>query len=562
MNNKIIGNKVKRINKNIIEFFDNSAATSKIVEVVAFLLYIVLLVVIECFHEPWTDELQSYMIARDATYSEMIFRLGHGEGHPALWWIVLSLFAKNGFSAELTLRIVSTIFNVLSAYLIIFKFKIPKVFRVCIPFTYFFFYQYGVISRCYCILILGFCLLTLVWNKKEKYPFKVICSMVLICFSCAYGIVLMFGLGLIWIVEILIDVYREKTLSIFINRKKEIISLIFLALVALLIVLQIWPSPNAFALNQKEMGLPGENIFFKSMYLLLLEPIDALFYTSVYSDTIINYYDIDMPVLIIGVMVSILYFSIVFMIKETYGRRRYFIIPQLLFSLVAANSFFYSHHTGITTVLFVFWICTCYENKDEFLIEKYNKTKYGHFLSEGEGKSINEFRYLLFMLPILVSIGWSISSGLLEIRAIYEPGKELIEKVNSYGERDYKISSYKLSVVCEYKSDNILTYNDYLNGRPICFTLQDTSDEEIDEKVKKWALIGYPDICTDFSSGLIESIELETGVNAPEYRWIDTLESGKIYKGVQEPGDCRIFMRSDLADELGGLGIEYFSTKK
>ncbi len=36
---------------------------------------------------------------------------------------------------------------------------------------------------------------------------------------------------------------------------------------------------------------------------------------------------------------------------------------------------------------------------------------------------------------------------------------------------------------------------------------------------------------------------------------IDYIDSGKIFKGVQDSAGMKIFMREDLSDELRGLGV-------
>jgi hypothetical protein len=85
---------INKINKRLLELSKKLDKTPKYVEMMFWSLFIVLFAVISYYHEPWEDELQSFFIAKETTYYEMIFRLGHGEGHPALWWILLSIPAK------------------------------------------------------------------------------------------------------------------------------------------------------------------------------------------------------------------------------------------------------------------------------------------------------------------------------------------------------------------------------------------------------------------------------------------------------------------------------------
>lgn len=552
--------KVNVLNEKIISMSKKFDETSRLVECFTIIIYILAFVIIAYYHEPWSDETTSYAIAKDATIKEMLFRLGHGEGHPALWWILLSPFAKSGVSAKITLGIVSLGVNLISVCIILFKFKIPKIIRISIPFTFYLFYQYGIISRCYCLLILGFCLLTLVWNEKEKKPFKTIFCMLLICLSTAYGLVLMFGLALTWIYDVLRDNVKGKKIvirSLLKNSGKEIIALSVLAIVAFLIVLEIMPSKDAYAVYiEKKYADLINNKILNFLYLLVLEPIDALFYSSIYEDTWLSIYKIELTVFIIGALLSLLFFFIMFTLPKSYGKRRYFVIPQLIFVIVCTFSFYYSHHTGITTVFFMFWIVSSFTKEDAQETKlKYNNTFYGKFLQGGEGNVLLKYEWIIYFLIILVSVGWTISSCILEVKAIYSPEQEYVKMINNYSNREYKVYATHQASLGAYKTSNMTIYKTIFDGREVDFTLLDSTADEVEEKMQYWVTIGFPDVIDEFESGIIEYISEELGVEAPEYRMIDYIDSGKIFKGIQDSCGMKVFMRTDLADELGGLGL-------
>ena len=564
---KKIKDKMKITNERIIKISKEFDKTPKIVEIIFYIIYIVLFLVLSHYHEPWNDEVQSFMIAKDATYKEMIFRLGHGEAHPALWWIMLSIFAKNGVNMMISLKLTSLIVNCISVYVILFKLRTVKIFKIIIPFTYFFFYQYGVISRCYCLLILGFSLLALFWNKKEEKPLKTVLSMLLICLSSAYGIALMLGMGIVWVIDILKDCKNNSYKSVFKKRVKEIKALILLSAIAFMISILLIPNKNTYALKSAEINATKiGKIIYNLVYMIFIEPIDALFFSSVYSDTRLSRYEITITVFVIGIVLSLIFWSVILHIPETYGRRREFIIPQTVFVLASTFTFFVSHHLGITTVFFFFWIYVCFEEnnlktKNECR-KKYKETKVGKYMLEGEGKVLLPFEWMIFAMIIIVSLNWSINSLILDFSKAYVPDIAFIEKINSYAEREYKVYTTNQPTLAAYKTDNIIMYNDLLNGRKIDFTLLDPTEYEIDEKVKYWSEIGFPDVVTDFQYGIVESISMELGEKAPEYRMIEYVDAGKIFKGVQENGGYIIFMREDLADELGGLGLNKVNLKK
>ena len=63
-------------------------------EMIALIIYIAGLIFISCFHELWFDEAQAWDIAKTASYHKILFEVPHYEGHPQLWHLLLSVFAK------------------------------------------------------------------------------------------------------------------------------------------------------------------------------------------------------------------------------------------------------------------------------------------------------------------------------------------------------------------------------------------------------------------------------------------------------------------------------------
>ena len=192
-------------------------------------LYIILMMIIMHFHEPWYDEAQAWLIARDASLKEILFELPHYEGHPPIWHLILLPFAKLGAPYELSLKFVSLIFSSIAMGLFIFKAPFNRIIRLTIPFTYFFFYQYGVLSRPYCVMMLGFVLAAMFYRDKDNKPFRFILSLVIICSSSAYGIIICAGICVVWIIENFKNSFSMDSIKEFIKNKK------FLALCTLFI---------------------------------------------------------------------------------------------------------------------------------------------------------------------------------------------------------------------------------------------------------------------------------------------------------------------------------------
>ena len=60
------------------------------------------------FHEIWADEVQAFLIARDASFSEILTVIPHQEGQPVLWHLLLKLLIAI-FGEELNITYVSIV---------------------------------------------------------------------------------------------------------------------------------------------------------------------------------------------------------------------------------------------------------------------------------------------------------------------------------------------------------------------------------------------------------------------------------------------------------------------
>lgn len=179
-------------------------------EIIALLLYVVGVSVISYFHEPWFDEAQAWQIARCASIKDILFKIPHYEGHPQLWHLVLAPFAKLGAPYEFTLSAINIAFCTAAVALILFKSPFPKIVRCLIPFSYFFFYQYGVISRPYSMMMLAFVLMAITYTNRNGKPLPYVLSLAFLCLTQAFGIIIAGGLCIIWLGEIFIEHKREK----------------------------------------------------------------------------------------------------------------------------------------------------------------------------------------------------------------------------------------------------------------------------------------------------------------------------------------------------------------
>jgi len=135
-------------------------------------------------------------------------------------------YANSGVPYEIGLKATSLILCSTEMGLLIFKSPFPRSLRLCIPFTYYFFYQFGVISRTYSLMMLGMTLLALFYKTRNENPYRFIAIMAMICGASAYGIVICAGISIVWLIEIVKN-------SSSIVRDKRVFALLSLLLIAL-----------------------------------------------------------------------------------------------------------------------------------------------------------------------------------------------------------------------------------------------------------------------------------------------------------------------------------------
>ena len=142
----------------------NTTKKNNVLEIFFYCLFCVSTIVLSIYHEPWFDELQAWAISKDSLYN-ILFFLPHYEGHPPLWHLILKSFSYFNVPVEYGIKIPNLLFMFGAVWLLIFKSPFPQTVRLVLPFTYFIFYQYSIISRPYSI----FCFALLKVKGLNRY---------------------------------------------------------------------------------------------------------------------------------------------------------------------------------------------------------------------------------------------------------------------------------------------------------------------------------------------------------------------------------------------------------
>ena len=220
---------------NTKNFFTNK----KLIYWIIFILYAILNFIFLLNHEPWRDEVHSWLMAKELSIPELIVESRY-DGHPILWHLILMPFAKLNFPI-ITLNLISYIVLLVTVWLFLFKTDVNFIIKVFATFTIPYTYIYSCISRNYCLILLLLVIIAILYPKRHKIP---ILYSIPICFlihthSLSWGIVA--GLTItFYFLEIYLYFKKKNTANI----KHILIGLGLIVINTILVVLQLFGTSN------------------------------------------------------------------------------------------------------------------------------------------------------------------------------------------------------------------------------------------------------------------------------------------------------------------------------
>ncbi len=149
-------------------------------------LLVILFLVLIPRHEPWFDEAQAWLLARDSSHLDLLLNRLRYEGHPFLWYFVLKFFVGLGFGYS-ALNWISAGLAVGGAIWFLKEAPLPRLFRVLFPFSYFLFFQYGVVARSYSLFPLLFFGVCHYYPTRQQRPWPYTICLMLIAQVSVHG---------------------------------------------------------------------------------------------------------------------------------------------------------------------------------------------------------------------------------------------------------------------------------------------------------------------------------------------------------------------------------------
>lgn len=204
-----------------------------------FFLYIFLIAFGLYHHEMWRDELQAWNIVLDSVSIPDLFYKIRYEGHPVLWFLVLWPFSRFSHSPH-TIQIVHFLLSALVAFLVIYKSPLRFYQKIAMLFSYFIFFEYGLISRNYLIGIAILLGIAVLWKNYRKHVWQ-ICALVFLLFQSNAFMALIAASVLLML---LFELYQNRILF----KPENLVAVAFAVAGGLLFLITIVPpADNSYA---------------------------------------------------------------------------------------------------------------------------------------------------------------------------------------------------------------------------------------------------------------------------------------------------------------------------
>jgi len=155
-------------------------------DLAVWIAYCVMLALVVPWHEPWSDEAQAWLLARDLSLPQLVFHQLRYESHPALWYLILWLPAHLHLPYAAMAWIAAAI-AAAGIYVLLRFAPFPFYLRAALPFTFFLAYQYAVVARSYGLFPLLCFLIAHVYRASPPRPLQMAVLLALLANVSIHG---------------------------------------------------------------------------------------------------------------------------------------------------------------------------------------------------------------------------------------------------------------------------------------------------------------------------------------------------------------------------------------
>jgi hypothetical protein len=188
-------------------------------------------------HEPWFDEAQAWLLARDNSLWDLLAHRVRYEGTPGLWHAVLWCAIRAGLPYRLFF-VIPALFAISGAAVVLWKAPFPAPLRMLTVTSYFYGYQFSIVARSYCLDLLLVPVAAAWFGDRGERPVRYALVLALIANANAHGFIVatILGMELVW------QVHRQNRIN-----RRSVAGLAFAAALGLFALWCAWqPADNAF----------------------------------------------------------------------------------------------------------------------------------------------------------------------------------------------------------------------------------------------------------------------------------------------------------------------------
>lgn len=207
--------------------------------------YLAVIIIAGVFHEPWRDEIDTWVMSRYTSFYEFITYFSYS-GHPPLWYLIHLPFSRLLELPVETQKIFPVIFAGALAWLLLFKSPFPLWIIIPLLFSVHFVYQHGVIARGYILMLL---LMALVVNThpirfEKPILYSIFIALLYQTEVFAWSFAGTLTLFYLW------DIARKKDRKLWLGFAIQMLS-------ALLVIALLWPRSDAS--DTRDIGFTGHS---------------------------------------------------------------------------------------------------------------------------------------------------------------------------------------------------------------------------------------------------------------------------------------------------------------
>lgn len=162
--------------------------------------YAAIIILLSFFHEPWRDEGQAWLLARDTNLFQLFDAAGY-EGSPVLWHVLLKFFTELSLPFW-CMQAFHLFLAIITGALLLFRAPFQLWQKIFILSGYFFLYEYAVIARSYVLVGLFLFLLATVYEQRFQWSIRYCILIAFLAQTTVMGLIMAGAIGCFYFFEL------------------------------------------------------------------------------------------------------------------------------------------------------------------------------------------------------------------------------------------------------------------------------------------------------------------------------------------------------------------------